>query len=429
MSAPPEIASSWRRGWRWLRACVAAVWHADWRLAHDPVVGFVQGLRKRLRLWNPQVMDVGGARSLGAEGSDGVYHLEPPLDWEACPLPEVAAQAWDALRPGGWFLLRSRLPRHEVSAVVTAQGWLTGQVARVPADQGQGFWFVLQRPGQGARRGSRLDWKQERLLWTASAAIALERERPWGARPSALPRRCHVFGVGIAKGGTRSLAGLFGGYRSAHEAATAATIQQLALDRRQPGAVDWHAWVRARDRETGELECDSSQFHAWYAGTLVEVFPRAQFILTLREPLSWLRSFVDHRLARGLAPEWAPMQAVRFGDAQRATAAGEEGLADYGLPGLEALLGYWREHHQRVLEAVPPERLLVLPLARLGDRVEAIAAFAGVPPASLDAGNARLNEGGARFQVVERLPQAMLEEKIEALTGDLWRVLNARALR
>jgi hypothetical protein len=419
MSARIDATRGRRRVWGRLRAFAAATWHADWRLAHDPRTGFVQGLRMRMRCLDPKVLALSEALTAGAEQCDAVFHLQPPLDWEGLDLPKAAGLAWEALRPGGWFLLRSRLPRHHISAVITSQGWLTEQVASVPSGGVDDWWFVLRRPDQGSLRRPALDWRREQSLWTA-AAVPLAGERPWGARSRGRARRCHVFGVAIAKGGTRSLAGLFGRYHSAHEAAAVAAIQALAREDR----LDWRSWVRERDMRTGELECDSSQLHAWYAGALAEVFPRARFVLTVREPFSWLRSFVDHRLARGLSPEWAPLQRARFGAPRVASpAAGEELLDSYGLPGLDALLGYWRDHHQRVLDAVPVDRLLVLPLSRLHDSLDGIAAFAGVPAASLDAGHGRLNEASARFQVVDRLSRDLLESKIEEIAGPVWRRL------
>ena len=412
--------------WQVLRASLAAHWHADWRLGHDPVTGFEQGVRKRMRSWQPRVASLSEAVTAGMGCYDGVHEAQAAKGWEVLGLPESTAQAWSCVRPGGWLLLRSALPKHEVVAVLTAQGWLLEQVTPVADGSKAEAWYVLQRPLGGELGARWVDWRKERQHWQARGGIALAEEPPWGKKSGQNGRRCHVFGVGIAKGGTRSLAGLFGRYRSAHEAAAASTIEALAAAAQEPAIVcDWTEWVRRRDVETGRLECDSSQLNAWYVEALVTAFPEAKFVLTLREPLSWLRSFVDHRLARGLSPVWASLQELRFG---RGKVAREGLLADYGLPELEALLGYWREHHQRVLASVPKERLVVVPLERLEASREAIARFVGVPAGTLEVGSARLNEAGARFAVVERLPQAWLESKAEQVTGDVWRELKALAI-
>src|SRR5690606_25503390 len=121
------------------------------------------------------------------------------------------------VRPGGWFACACHLPVHEACAVFTLHGWHTEQVFEELPEAGQCV-LVLQRPMGQAFRKVVVDWAAERHWWRQRKKGRTRAARSSiAAAPSAPGRRCHVFGVGIAKSGTSSLAGMFEAYRSAHE--------------------------------------------------------------------------------------------------------------------------------------------------------------------------------------------------------------------
>jgi hypothetical protein len=79
-----------------------------------------------------------------------------------------------------------------------------------------------------------------------------------------------------------------------------------------------------------------------------------------------------------------------------------------------------------VLDAVPPDRLLVLPVADL-DTVAGrarLARFAGVPEETLSSQSARRNPARARFSILERLPQGQLEAALDRHCADVWQRMN-----
>jgi|GEM_PF-2066346 hypothetical protein len=328
---------------------------------------------------------------------------------------------WSGTAPGGRCRFQTRDPRHEACAVATAQGWLLDDVQR---DEVKGMEVLtLQKPLDGPLNPYAPDWLSERTFWQGTEAAA-ECSLPVTAPlRSSSDRRCHIIGVGIAKSGTRSLAGLFSRYHSAHEFDAVGTIQRATKNM----TVDDESWLRDRDERAGFLECDSSQLHHWHLAALVHTFPTARFVLTIRDPRAWLDSLFNHRLARGMSPVWWPIEELRFGPPCADISGPERLLAEMGRPSLAGALSFWAEHHQRVLDVVPPARLLVVRVERLGDEVQRIARFAGVAAETLTPEIAHQNTARARFHLLDRLPAAHLESSLHKYCGALWQRLTTLA--
>lgn len=240
-------------------------------------------------------------------------------------------------------------------------------------------------------------------------------------------RRLHLFGVGAPKTGTHSLAALFErDYAVGHEAASFWLMGALA--RRFRGDLPdgrARALLRGRDRLL-RLEVDVAHQLHHVVELLVEAFPAARFVLTVREPVSWLASEVNECAQRysntGAARRTRlRMSDHRYGRYGLAYAPEEAALRAFGgVYPVEAALRYWADHNRRVLEAVPPDRLLVVPTTEIGARVEAIAAFAGVDPATLDAGRSRAYVRHEKAIDVRALvPADWLAARAEAICGPL----------
>ena len=58
-----------------------------------------------------------------------------------------------------------------------------------------------------------------------------------------------------------------------------------------------------RDRDRW-LELDSSALNYFFLDIFVDRFPESRFVLTLREPLSWLDSVFNQFLQPDIEPHW-----------------------------------------------------------------------------------------------------------------------------
>src|SRR5206468_1796738 len=130
------------------------------------------------------------------------------------------------------------------------------------------------------------------------------------------PRRLRIYGIGLGKSGTTTLARMFDNYRAGHEVdaarllplATAVLNDEIAQDSRR---------VRRELRRRSvrfHLDVDSAPFLTPFAPILAGLFPDAQFVLALRDCFSWLDSRVEWDLGNPLAsvPMFAPFRVALY---------------------------------------------------------------------------------------------------------------------
>ena len=248
-------------------------------------------------------------------------------------------------------------------------------------------------------------------------------------RPSLRPRRTNVCCCGLSKTGTHSLAGIFEGYRSAHHPDGELRLGLAsAFLRGELDAAPARRTLRRRDRALW-LEMESSSL----AGILIEPLARAcpdkKFVLTVRDPLGWCDSWLDHNL--NLPPEpgspWAALDRLRLRVADFPATRFDAPLTERGFPPLACFFQLWASHNQRVLEALPAERLLVLRTGEIAGRLPELAAWAGVPVETLRADRSRLFVAPKKHGMLGLLDPSYVHELAERSCGPLSAALRVPA--
>lgn len=232
-----------------------------------------------------------------------------------------------------------------------------------------------------------------------------------------LEPRPRLYGIGMGKTGTNVLASLFAGVPAAHEPEAGEVI--TALLAYEAGRRDWRSlrgFVVDRDRRLG-LSVDVSNLNIFLVDQLVDLAPDARFVLTIRDPWSWLDSIVNQYVRRTPTAEWRAFAEHRFGSAGVAHPAAERVLAEHGLHPLAGYLSYWRAHMEKALAAVPADRLFVVPVGRIMAEAGRIAAFAGLPPDSVDASRVREYRNPTKQPIVQRIPRDHLEAEVRRHCG------------
>ena len=199
--------------------------------------------------------------------------------------------------------------------------------------------------------------------------------------PQSRVRRARLYGVGLGKSGTHSVAEMFSGnLRVGHEAEAGELIEKiLARHQGELGEAEFDAWLRTRDGRLA-LEVDSSSLNFWLVDFLLREFPDAPFVLTIRDCYSWTNSFLNHWLRQPVAiGQWNGMNELRFGSKDGPFAPEEQRLQELGFYPLAAYFKYWTRHNGQMIEKIPPARLLVVRTDQLRERALEIADFAGVP--------------------------------------------------
>ena len=251
------------------------------------------------------------------------------------------------------------------------------------------------------------------LVGTLPAVLRSLRRR--SARPT--DRRFRLFGVGLAKSGTHSLAGVFArDYRSAHEPEAKAQVE-LTCDviEGKADAADLRRYLRDREDRL-RLEVNAAGWNGLVVEELVDLADDTRFVVTVREPRSWLDSLVNH-LKVGQAPEHFLRLRRLIYDTGGPHPPGEAVLAEHGFYPLDGYLGDWARRHQRILDAVPAERLLVVRTEEIGARLGELAAFVGVDPETLDPEQAHGFKARAKFGLIDEIDQDHLNERIDTLCG------------
>jgi len=248
-----------------------------------------------------------------------------------------------------------------------------------------------------------------------------------------------AFGVGTAKSGTHALARMVEpALRTAHEPQADSVLNLvIALHGGHLSRGDFTTLV-GQLIERQRLAFNVSQINGFIIDALVERFPGARYILTLRDCYSWVRSFINHQLTVRLPPgsPWIAFRELRFRPAQHTHPVEERALASRGLYSLDAYLSYWEWHNAQVLRSVPATRLLVVATDHLEQDTEQIAAFLGLAGRRLRADPEQRFAGRYLDSPLDLLArdyvesctaaatQRLLAALSEELRGSVQRVLN-----
>lgn len=243
------------------------------------------------------------------------------------------------------------------------------------------------------------------------------------------PRKFLGYGVGLGKTGTTSLARIFESrHRAAKEPGAAFLVS--AIERRMDGRAsrgELERFLQRRDQVL-DLEFESNQLLGLLTDILVDLFPDARFVLTVRDCFSWLESEIGQQLGHLAAGSPGPWQrwwkfAFGFGESH-SYAAEEHALRDLGLPPLALYFAHWTRHNEAVLASVPADRLLVIRTSEIRARLDDIATFVGVTADTLDAGSAHSHARPRKpLRLLDTIGPAFLDQSAARNCGPLMRCL------
>lgn len=250
-------------------------------------------------------------------------------------------------------------------------------------------------------------------------------------------RPFHIINLSLPKTGTGSIAGLFDRHKSADEFMYIEAVEKI-LDWRE-GLIDGATLDRfLLERDAAKkFQVDSASFLALADDRVIPLFPKAKFLLSVRDGEEWIVSFtgmmVDfygpNQRGKKLSKSWA----TRYGKAM-APGFTLEAFSDPARLGervgplLQDLASFWGrttlETLQR-LRQVPKDRRLVLHTKDLSHSLDRLAEFAGVPVESLNGEKTHRNKGKNLSQIRESLGREAIaeavkpwQEKIDALLAE-----------
>lgn len=234
------------------------------------------------------------------------------------------------------------------------------------------------------------------------------------------PRRFQAYCLGTNKSGTHSIANIFAqNYKSAHEEAHGILINgYLDWQKGKIKEKDFQAILTMHDKYAW-LEMDSSHVHIEYVDLLVKSFPKAKFILTIRDCYSWLDSYLNHCLNHPLYECWARLHDWRYNQNRFYYASAEKVLRDTGFSPLASYFSAWAVHNQRALSAIPPERLLILRTSEISKSIDRIAGFLKISAATLDAETTHSFQAPQKHNLLNKIDSEYIRKQARIHCGTL----------
>ena len=180
--------------------------------------------------------------------------------------------------------------------------------------------------------------------------------------------------------------------------------------------------LKERDARS-QLEMESSHFLHHHSSVLVDLFPMARFVLTVRDPLSWIQSEITQNV-RASHPRfaiWHKLRALRYGryNIERPEQERELGKWSAIWP-IESYFKYWSDHHKTVLEQVPAERLLTIPVWEIENSVDRLCQFLcpDISPLELDLSRAHSGRSLKSIDLYAYVDQNYIEKLAEEHCGE-----------
>lgn len=237
-------------------------------------------------------------------------------------------------------------------------------------------------------------------------------------------RLIQVYVVGMPRSGTVSLYDIFTpNFRADHEPESRFFTQKIVAYRmNRLDEQGMRHYLRRRDRRLG-LELDTSYLNGEVVELLADEFPNARFVLTIRDVLSWTDSMMNFLLNKpefmtSRKPHIREHMEVQFGAPPYVYAPEEAILQELNLHPLSRYLQYWTDHNQRVINLVPPERLLVIKTTDIGHSSNAIETFLNLPPNSLDKA-VHSNSAPTRHSLLKKIPREFVRAQVRVHCDEL----------
>jgi transcriptional regulator with XRE-family HTH domain len=225
-----------------------------------------------------------------------------------------------------------------------------------------------------------------------------------------------AYNVGIGRTGTLSMARIFSNYRACHQFMISETL--AVIRQHESGDISRHElrdFLLRRDR-LGRLEFDSSGHHYAYLDVLVEEFPSANFIFTIRDCYSWCDSVLNmlHLPSSGFSsPGTFDFKKLEPVCKDPETLRGE--LPRYLAPVFE----FWSASNDLALRNLPAERSLILRTCDITKSLSKLAGFLGVSEGSLNEREVHVHSVPRKINILKQMDPSLVEGIVHASCAPL----------
>jgi hypothetical protein len=257
------------------------------------------------------------------------------------------------------------------------------------------------------RKADMMYWNGVIIKITPTQAMISLKENEIGD----LPRTFHGYCLGAEKTGTTTIHHMFKrSFRSAHEPFYPQTIQ-LVLDFLENRLSKTKAAEILKERdETLNLEVESNHLLIYFSGILVDLFPEAKFMITIREPYNLLNSMLNWYLIHNFNDTWNLYRDYFFEHNHDDFEPEEEILKKKNLYPLDAFLRKIADHYNHVAANIPKHRRVMIRTDRLNNSREILSSFFNIDKLSLEIAYANANS--RKRKILDQLDENFVRRKI-----------------
>lgn len=237
--------------------------------------------------------------------------------------------------------------------------------------------------------------------------------------PASRERSLHAYCVGTPRSGTHSIVGmLHSNYVATHEPHSYYAIYHILKWAAQKYTRnDIQNILKWRDKKLS-LDLEAAHYLHHVVDVLANSFPKAKFILTVRDPLSWLESEIDRNYGTRNKLFWKALEDYRYGRYGHQFTKQDIALKQMGLYPLTSYLSYWKDHNEFVINSVAKERLLILDTREIQSKMNQIADFLDIDIATINQQKSHVNKRTKRFKLAEIVDKGYLHQQLEAICSD-----------
>lgn len=247
------------------------------------------------------------------------------------------------------------------------------------------------------------------------------------ALPNALrnkihPRQTHAFCIGTPKSGTTSIAGIFdNNYRSSHEPERVELIELIHKHfNKQVTDSQYINWLKLRDKRIW-LDIESNCFLGYRPDLLYSAYPNSKYILSVRNPLSWLDSMLNHTINYPPKSElviryWHD---IFFQPNKYPHCKYDSALKENAVYSIEAYLRYWSKSITSIIKHIPETQLMILKTKELKENDLEISSFLSIDINSLDHQMNHLNKAPEKYQLLNLVEPEYLDDTCTKFCQDI----------
>ena len=224
-------------------------------------------------------------------------------------------------------------------------------------------------------------------------------------------RKCHAYCIGAAKTGTTSLAQIMSAnIRAAHEPEVEKTTQ-LVIDYLDNNISESEAKSRLLKRDLRLfLEFESSHPLGYLAPLIHQIFPESKFIITYREPLSWLKSRLNYHHYKK-PDNWEKYRNFIWSRHFHGYSKEELVLKKNGLFSIDAYLKQYFEQYELILNGLPESNVLFIKTENISQELESISQFLNIKADKLSP--VWTNKLQNQEDLINEIPQDFINERLD----------------